>query len=500
MQSKYKSGLASDATKLSLSNILSLSINMITIMLLSRFISKFEYGTYSQIQIINVLAVAIFSMGLPNCINYFFARSENKKEKQEFIFVYFFSLSAIFIVVCFLMYLFTPYLKAYFKNDILRDFTLIYSTLPLFTVIIQSNSNLLIAIGKSNKLIILTLLNNFALLLSIIFIKIFNLSFKGYMILYILIQFIYAIYVYISAFSIGEFSSSELSKTINNVEIKSYLKTMLKFSIPLGLGTMISTLSIELDKLVISGLMDTNSLAIYTNASKELPIALIVNSFTAILLPKMSRMYKHKDISGIVAIWHSSICIGFTIMVFFATSIITFAPQVLVFMYSDAYLEGINVFKICTLILILRSTYFGIILNITGNTKYVFYSSLLALATNLVSNFLFFKLFGFIGPAISTVLCISLVNFIQLRFTSKILEMSIKDLFPLKDIFHVLLVNLLLAPIFILLKHLINPGIDIKGIIVSIVLGITWMVVYFMINRKFIHEKWVHLNSYSIQE
>lgn len=500
MKNNIKSGLAINASKLSFSNVLSLSINMLTIMLLSRFISQLEYGTYSQITIINTLAISIFSLGLPNCINFFFARAESDSEKYFFLKAYFLSITIIFLLVAILLFALSPYIVFYFNNNLLYKYTIIFATLPLMSIVIQSNSHLLISIGKSNKLIILTLINNVSLLLSIISVRIFNLSFTIYIILYITTQAVYSGYVYIFICKLTKSYSSTNNTNLNTNNILAYLKNMLQFSIPLGLGSMVSTLSIELDKLVIGRLMDTSSLAVYTNASKELPLTIIVSSFTAILLPKLSRMYKHKDINGIINVWHSSICIGFTVMIFFTTSIITFAPQALAFLYSEKYLSGLGVFIICTCILLLRSTYFGIILNITGNTKYVFYSSIFALILNFISNFIFFKIFGFIGPAISTILCIIAINTLQLRYTSRILNISFCKIFPWIELGKILLKNIIIAPIFIIASSLIKLGTDIKSILIAIIISIIWLFVHLLANKKYLLAKWNFLNRYSIEE
>ena len=259
---------------------------------------------------------------------------------------------------------------------------------------------------------------------------------------------------------------------------------------------MVSTLSLELDKLVIANLMDTDNLAIYTNAAKELPISILVSSFTAVLLPKMSRMIKNNQKEGIVEIWGLSIEIGFSIMLFFALAIIVFAPQVIVFLYSPKYLEGLPVFVICTLILVLRSTYFGIALNVSGNTKFIFYSSIASLILNFVLNYIFFGLFGIIGPAISTVSSIAIVNALQLWYTSKILAVPIRQVFPWKSLLQILIKNLLLAMPFIAFVHLIKLQTATKDILIAIAAGAAWLLLYVLSQRRFLLERWRKLNEY----
>jgi len=62
---------------------------MITAMLLSRFRTLEEYGTYSQLLMVINIATTFFMLGLPNSINFFLARAENNNERQKFLSVYY---------------------------------------------------------------------------------------------------------------------------------------------------------------------------------------------------------------------------------------------------------------------------------------------------------------------------------------------------------------------------------------------------------------------------
>ncbi|NMD37452.1 MAG: oligosaccharide flippase family protein, partial [Christensenellaceae bacterium] len=400
-------------------------INLISTMLLSRFRTPYEYGTYSQILIAVNLAVNIFSLGLPNSINYFFARAEKKYDKQKFLYVYFLFATLSSLIAGLFLLVLMPKIELYFHNFNLHLYSYVFFLLPLSVIIIQSNSNILIVVGKSSKLVIYTFLHNASRLLAILFVFLFKFSFSTYMLLYMLIEIAFTTIVYIWAIKIGKFENIKTFK-VPIYEIQKLLKQMLNFSIPLGLGSMVSTISLELDKLIIGNLMGTESLAIYTNAAKELPFVIIASAFTAVLMPKLSKMLKKNEKKEAVMLWGDSLLITYTLLCFLGVAIIVFAPQVIIFLYSEKYIAGVNVFRVYTLVLIMRSTYFGIILNISGNTKKVFYSSIMSLLLNIILNYSFFYIFGFIGPAIATFVCILLVNSLQLIFTSKITEVALK--------------------------------------------------------------------------
>ncbi len=495
MNNKQSVGLGTNAAMLSFSNIFSLLISMLSAMLLSRYTNTYEYGTYSQILLSTGLAISIFTLGMPNSVNFFLPRAESIQEKQIFVNIYYLSISGVCLLCGLILVLSLPILKQYFHNDGLVHFWYILLLLPLTRIIIQSNSNLLVVLEKTKLLLVYTFLYNLALLLIVLAIRLFQLSFSLYLVLYIIIQMAFTCIAYWFAWHYLDVRINTLLKNLWPNFIPTFVR-ILKFSIPLGLGGMVATLSLELDKLVIANLMDTNHLAIYSNASKELPIAMLISSFTAVLLPKISKMLKDNKYKEAFTLWGKTTEIGVNIMSFFTISIITFAPQIIVFLYSDKYIQGSMVFAICTLILLMRSTYFGIILNVSGNTKFVFYSSLVSLLLNFTLNYVFYSIFGFSGPAIATVLSIALVNALQLIYTSKISKISIKQIFPWKNIAILIMRNILLALPFIAIKLVLQLQTGTKDIIISMAIGLIWLIAFVITNKKKLLDGWKYLNTY----
>ena len=58
--------LGKDTVLLTISKMMTLVITMLTGMMLSRFRSFEEYGTYSQLMLVVTLFTSIFMLGLPN--------------------------------------------------------------------------------------------------------------------------------------------------------------------------------------------------------------------------------------------------------------------------------------------------------------------------------------------------------------------------------------------------------------------------------------------------
>ena len=117
-----KNAVGRDAVKLTITKMITLAITMVNAMLLSRFRTLEEYGTYSQILMVINLAVSLFTLGLPNSINYFVARTEETEERRHFLSNYY-TLNTLLCVVMGVVLLFlTPCFETYFKNAYIRNF------------------------------------------------------------------------------------------------------------------------------------------------------------------------------------------------------------------------------------------------------------------------------------------------------------------------------------------------------------------------------------------
>ena len=119
--------LKGEASLLTVSKIVNLLITMATSMLLSRFRSLEEYGTFSELSLVLNLLTTFCLLGIPNAINYFLPRVDNDKEREKFLNT-FFSLNTILSIVAgIVMAAAMPIMVWYFKTKGYMDFTILQS-------------------------------------------------------------------------------------------------------------------------------------------------------------------------------------------------------------------------------------------------------------------------------------------------------------------------------------------------------------------------------------
>lgn len=479
--------LGGDAVRLTTSKIITLIITMLTTMLLSRFRTLEEYGTYSQLLLIINLVSSLLMLGLPNSINYFLARADTQTERQKFLSVYYTLSTVLSVLIGVVLVLAMPFFEIYFHNSLLGKFYYFLAVFPWASIVSSSIENVLVVYKKTGFLMAYRLVVSAISLGAVVIIQLLGLGFKEYMITFVGTNCAFALSVYVIA--------AKFSGGLKILLDRQMIKSIFVFSIPIGMATMVGTLNTEIDKLLIGFLMDTEQMSIYTNAAKELPLTIVASSITAVLLPQLTRMIKNERTIDAVKLWGSSIEIATIVMGVIVAGLFTYADEVITILYSSKYLPGIGVFRIYTLNLLLRVTYFGIILNAYGETKIIFYCSVLSLLLNIVFNPLCYYWLGMSGPAIATFLAILVIQLLQLKMTSRISHLGFGQVFPWKQTGVIILVNVMFAGAFWGLK-VILPFEHYSGEVTeSICLGVVWTALYFVVMRKRLVHNWRRLNS-----
>lgn len=479
--------IGKDTLILTTSKFIVLLISLVTTMLLSRFRSLEEYGTYSQLLISINLVTTFFVLGFPNSLNYFLGQADSNNDKRAFLSVYYTSISLFSFISGVVLVVFSPFIEQYFENPLIRNYIYILALLPWTKISLTSIEHVLVALRKTRYLMKFRVLHSLMLILIILIVELLNLGFREYMLMFIIVELVSALITYVIASNIiGKLNISF------DIEI---LKKILRFSIPMGVASLVGVLSLELDKLVIGKHFSTSEIAIYTNAAKELPITIIATSFTAVLMPRLVKLLKKNQLIESVKLWGISIKLSYIVISFFASTLIVFAPEVITILYSSKYLAGVPVFRVYNLVLLFRITYFGIILNSMGRTKFVFYSSIISLGANLILNLIFLRIFGFIGPAIATLIAVGLVALFQIIATTKVTGISFKKIFPWKDLAYITVYNVGFSTFFLHLKANLNISDKLDDTVESVLFGILWMIIYFFALRKKIRANLYQLNS-----
>lgn len=516
--SRSSGSLGGGALQLTGAKFITLLIGTVSSMMMARLRTKADFGTYTTL-LMTIRTLSVFlMMGLPNAINYFLARAKTREQKQHFLSVYYTFSTALSVIIGLTLFLSLPWLVQFFGNPELSNYAYFLFICPWIYITSGCVDHLLIAYRKTRALSLFRITNSIFLLSIILFAELFASwgwgdAFRIYVLLYVLCEGAYAAAAY--------FFARNYSGALRLRFDFKLLSRILAFSLPIGLASSVSTLNGEIDKLFIAGILkDPEALAVYEYGARSLPFYVIPAAITSVLTPLIVRIIKKGQTSLAVGLWNRVVEFSYGILVFAVSMLICFAPQAVELLYSEKYLDCVPVFIIFRLTLLLRVTYFGMLLNATGRTKFIFVSSCCSLAFNVALNAFFFFCtdFGTIGLALSTVLSSAAMNLTQLIATCHVTKTPFSKIMPWKQMGALTLTALSLGAIgqglLQLTLHVLQPLLPAAAglapiaaffvsnlsTVLAVVFGTLCTLLYLYLYRDYIKTLWKFINSFKMAD
>ena len=422
-------GASWDSMFLTFVKILTTLTSIILTKILSVGLSLNEYGTYSQATLIVSLGMTVILFGLGDALNYFYNNQSSKTtqgEREKIVnTVYFIEIVlgiclAVFVIVC------RNVFADYFSNAALKNVLIIVAIKPMLENMVYFYQVMYISTGKAKIIavrnLVVALLKIGAIYISVHVFANINYIFVSLILLDLLQMIFFQVYFKKDCFAIRPFKI-----------LKKYIKPILAYGIPMGIYALTNLLTRDIDKLVIGKIADTETLAVYTNCSKILPLDIIVVSFATVLIPYIMRYVSVNDKKNTVLIFSNYMKIGYYSVWTFGIAILTVATQAISFLYTDEYLIGKSIF-ICYIIdSMLKFASMHLILTAAGKAKVLMNYSIAALVINTVLNIILYYVMGIIGPAIATLITAVIYTYMVLRKSIKTINVRWRDIFDFKD-------------------------------------------------------------------
>ena len=151
-----------------------------------------------------------------------------------------------------------PLIKDYYKNEILLNFKYFFLLYPWVVIIKSSISNVLIVFSRLKKLMMYNLTHSILLFLLIVVSKILDLGFDTFMIFLLILELIFTIWIYRIVY--------QVTGKLKYVFDLKLLRNIFKYALPIGLATIVGTIGIQLDKMIIGRFYSTEFLVLLQKA------------------------------------------------------------------------------------------------------------------------------------------------------------------------------------------------------------------------------------------
>ena len=402
-----------------------ITLGFVVTRLLSEYLSVYDYGTYSQAMLIVSTVNTITILGMIDGVNYFYCSEHNIERRESYIATIFTFQCIVSTVAGLLVLILSAPICGYFENPDLKRLLIFSATLPLFINLLSMMQVLVVSIGKAKMIAIRNLLVS-VIRLAIVVVVV--LSVPGVEIVMLTTLILDVLQVFIFAGVLRKNHCPILWKRIDF----SLWKRIVAYCIPMGVFTAISALNRDMDKYMISLVTDTETLAIYANASKILPFDIIMSSFCTVLIPQITRQIANGEKERAAEMYRLFLEISYMTTAILCCAALAASPQLMKLLYSNKYEAGLGVFRIYILVDLLRFTNMTLVLSAAGKTKKLMMLSIGSLAMNAIMNILLYYIFGIEGPAIATLLTTVALGTCILWSGARELDTYIWNLFDVK--------------------------------------------------------------------
>ncbi len=419
------SGASGDSFMLVFVRIVTLVFGLLMTRVLSGHFSVHDYGTYSQVLLVSTTATTLTVLGMSDGINYFFCKTSDVKKRDAYVSTIFCLQGIVGILTGVVILLCAVPLTTYFGNSDVKELLLFSALLPVMQNMLTLLQIIFLAIGKAKHIAVRNLLVSI-LKLAAIFVAcyVFD-TIVVVLVCQVLLELAQLVYFYLY-----------LKKNQYFIRVRLFdaklIREILSFCIPMAMFTVIKALNRDCDKYVISAFTDTETLAVYTNASKQLPFDLIMTSFITVLQPFITRGIAEKKYALTQNLYKSFLELSIVCTTTLAMGAILVSPELLSFLYTEKYMSGLSVFVLYILVDILSVFGLTLLLSAAGKTKTIMYVAMGAFVTNLVLNVLFYKLMGFVGPAVATLVVTVIQGVALLSYSARLLQTRAQKLFDIR--------------------------------------------------------------------
>lgn len=440
-RNKLQWGTSGDAILLMMIKLVTILLGFAVTRLLSQYLSVREYGTYSQIMLIVSTVNTLTILGMIDGTNFFYCCETDIRKREAYISTIFALQSIIGVAAGSLVMILSSQICEYFDNPDVADLLFFSAALPLPINLISMIQVLLVSTGKAKMLAVRNLVVSVLRLAAVILVVSVVKSVAVVLATTLLLDVVQL------AFFGWVLKKNDCPIRLRTVDFH-LVGRILRYCAPMGVFTAVSALNRDCDKYLIGLMTDTETLAVYTNASKVLPFDIVMNSFCTVLVPQITKRVGEKSYKAAADLYRQFLEISYITTGILCCAALAVAPQLMELLYSSKYIGGLSVFCIYILVDLLRFTNITMVLAAAGKTKKLMGYSLCTLVMNVVLNVLLFHVFGVTGPAIATLATTFALGVAIVYSGAKELDTHVQKLFDGKYLLLFAVENLAAVAVF----------------------------------------------------
>jgi len=398
---------------------------------LTRYLSKTEYGTYLHVQLIANVAIWSFMLGIPHSIYYFLPKV---REQRRLILSTLAMVLTIAALVTLAIVLSGDSLAKLLNNPDLVTLLGLTALITFFQIPLAIFEPVLIAADRVRTFIRWDAL--------------FNVSF-------FLVVFIPAVLtgdVYPILLALCWYHAVQLTVVLlvliqtalrydnhSNPEKEAYLvKDQLHYSFPIGLSQGIFELARYGDKIIVSHFFNPEVLAVYARGAMDIPLLNIINNtIDNLMMPQLIEAFKDGSANNLLKLWHDTIALTASFMYPSFFFLVYTAPYLIPGLYGEEYRDAVLIFQIYSCGILFRVSTYNVIVRVIGKTKMMAWVASASETANILGTILLVQLYGILGAPAATVVASGVIVAGYLWGIGRDLDVKIRDIFPWRRLMHI---------------------------------------------------------------
>ncbi len=450
---------------ISASSGMSQILTLIFGLLLVRVLDNQDYAVYRQGMLLVNTLLPLFALLSPLSLSYFFARAETEDEKKEFVVQTVEALCLLSLLGALTVLLLGNQISTLYNNELLKAY------IPAFAVILfvesstQYFSYYMVCIKREKVLMAVTVA--FSMLRTLLLICVLLLRadiLKRFMLLYTIAE------ICRGAFILGY--TIRLNRGARFIPRAGTLAMQFKFSVPIYVMGLINALNANLDKNVVAILYRPELYTIYENGAYQIPfVSTISSSIIAVMLPDIAQRFKAGDrpaLDGIIQEYRGVIRVALAIFAAIFASLFTFSEGVILFLFTERYIESVRIFRVYLLMLLFQALNLGVLLTSADRQKEILKAGVVMVAANFALLLLLNRFMGFYELVYAPVAATLIMNVCLLFSIRKTyMQASIWTVLPVRDLFCLPLPMAAVGAVFFWLQGIV----PLEGVIETVILG-----------------------------
>lgn len=490
---RKRKGLGFDAIFMAISRVVTMLVGIVTTRILSSQLSLADYGTYAEALTIISVVTSISIFGLIDSEVYFFNSEKDRQQRQRVVNTIFLIELVLSLMAALVVIALTTTIVNYFSNPKLLPLIAIVAFEPLIDNFFNLVTTLYIAEGRSSALAIRNAITSI-IKLGIVCVGIF--VFKN-------VYWILLLTFSVNAIQLAIFWVwyRKIGFFINPFKCDpKKVKTILSFAFPVSLLVLTNALLKQCDKMVLGNLVTVEDIAVFENASKQLPFDIIVSAMVTVAVPFLSKFILNKDKANLEKLLFLFNSISLISLLIFAFPALLSSQEMIRFLYGAKFLSGNNIFIIYTIIEIVKFSNVSIVLVTCNKKTELVLVSLSALILNIGLDRLMHFEYGMVGCAIATLIVTVLIQIYLIIRTISLTGVRFFKIIDIKRVIYVLIQCAILAIASFFLK-IFYTYIGVKNDIVMVLLcyGMPFFALL-ALNAKYLLNIYRDLNSVSKEE